>query len=344
MKRLALVLALLALLLASACVKVEVDLGDLGAVDETPPVETTPIPTPTPTPTPTPVPTITPPGWPAATPTPTPMSGPIEIIDDLGRTVIIEETPRRVISLAPSIAESLFALGLGEKVVGVTEHCDYPPQALDKPKVGSYFSTSLEVIIALNPDIVFSDGHDPVCDQLERLVPLVVLQPQDILGIYHDISLVGRIMDRQAEAERLIDEMQSRIALIVSETAAVGKPTVFYEIDATDPQKPWTTGKGSFIDDLITLAGGRNMVEEEEAYLQISLEVLVDADPDIIILGDYPWVSPEAVKERPGWGGLSAVKNEKIYPIDVDLVSRPGPRIVDGLEEMAKIIHPELFP
>lgn len=274
-------------------------------------------------------------------------TGPGTITDDLGRTVNIEETPERIVSLAPSITEILFALDLGDKVVGVTAHCDYPAEALDKPKVGGYFMTSLEAIIAQNPDIVFSDGHDPVGAQLEGLeVTMVVLQPKDIAGIFGDIELVGEITGKEEEAEELINEMKVRIADVTLKTAAISeRPTVFYEIDAADLNKPWTVGPGSFIDTLITLAGGENIVKVSQAYLQISLEEIVASDPEIIILGDYPFVAPEDVISRPGaWQELTAVENEVIYFINPDLTSRPGPRIVVGLEEIAKIIHPELFP
>jgi len=278
----------------------------------------------------------------------TPPPGPGEITDDLGRTVSIEHIPQRIVSLAPSITEILFALGLGDKVVGVTSHCDYPEAALAKPKVGGYFTTSLEAIIAQNPDIVFSDGHDPVCARLEGLgVTMVVLQPQDIAGIFRDIELVGQITGKEAEAEELIDEMKSRIGAVAARTAGAERPTVFYEIDASGMalNNPWTAGRGSFIDALITLAGGENIVKVSDPWLQFSLEVIVAYDPDIIILGDYPWVSPQDVMARPGaWQGLTAVRNGDIYPINPDLTSRCGPRIVDGLEAMARIIHPELFP
>lgn len=273
----------------------------------------------------------------------------MEITDDLDRTLVIEEAPQRIVSLAPSITEILFALDLGYKVVGVTDACDYPPEALAKPKVGGYFMTSLEAIVAQDPDLVLSDGHDPVGAQLESLgVTMVVLQPQDFAGIFRDIELVGEITGKETEAERLTDEMRAHMVTICAKTAsATEKPTVFYELDAYGGAltAPWTAGRGSFIDTLITLAGGENIVTEEQAWLQISLEYIVDCDPDMIILGDYPWVSPEDVMARPeAWQELTAVKNKAIYPINVDLVSRPGPRIVDGLEEMAKIIHPELFP
>ena len=274
-------------------------------------------------------------------------TGPGTITDDLGRTVNIEETPQRIVSLVPGITEILFALDLGDKVVGVTAHCNYPAEALDKPKVGGYFMTSLEAIIAQDPDIVFSDGHDPVGAQLEELeVTMVVLQPKDIAGIFQDIELVGEITGKEEEAEELINEMKVRIADVTLKTAAISeRPTVFYIIDATDPSKPWTVGPGSFIDSLIALAGGENIVKVSQAYLQISLEEVVASDPELIIgttshgtafLPDFGNLSV--------WKEMSAVKEGEIYLIEDDLVSRFGPRIVEGLEEMAKIIHPELFP
>jgi len=229
-------------------------------------------------------------------------------------------------------------------VVGVTDFCDYPEEALDKPKVGGYYSTSLEVIIAQNPDIVFSDGHDPVCEQLDTLgETMVVLQPKDIAGIFRDIELVGQITGK--EAEELVAEMARRIGVVAATTAGAKRPTVFYVVDATDPSKPWTAGPGSFIDALITLAGGENIVDVSQAYLQISLEEVVASDPEIIIgpakhgtafIPDFGNLSV--------WKEMSAVKEGEIYLTEADLVSRPGPRIVEGLEEIAKIIHPELFP
>ena len=271
------------------------------------------------------------------------------LVDDLGRPVTIDEVPQRIVSLAPSITETLFALGLGDRVVGVTEHCDYPAEAQDKPSVGGYFTTSLEAIVAQEPDVVFTDGHDPVGAQLEALgITLVVLQPQDIAGVLSDIMLVGQVTGTEREADELINELKVRIAVVAVRTAAVSeRPTVFYEIDASGEaeNKPWTVGPGSFIDTMITLAGGENIVAVSQAYLQISLEEIVDADPDMVILGDYPWIQPDDVAARPGaWQVLSAVEGGAVYAIDPDLTSRPGPRIVDGLEEMARIIHPELFP
>lgn len=270
----------------------------------------------------------------------------LEITDDLGRTVTIAETPQRIVSLAPSITEILFALELGDKVVGVTNRCNYPAEALDKPKAGDYFSTSLEAIVAQDPDIVFSDGHDPVGAQLEELeITMVVLQPQDIAGILGNIELVGEISSKEVEAEELVAEMEMRIGAVAAETAGAEKPTVFYVIDATNPATPWTAGPGSFIDALINLAGGENMVKVSKAYYQISLEEVVASDPDIIIgTTSHGTAFVPDFANLFGWKEMGAVKKGEIYLVEDDLVSRPGPRIVEGLEEIANIIHPELFP
>lgn len=295
---------------------------------------------------PTPVPTATPTPTPMPTPTATPQ--PKEIIDDLGRSVVIEGIPQRIVSLAPSNTEILFALGLGDRVVGVTDHCDYPEEAQDLPTVGGYYTTNLEAIIALDPDVVFTDGHDPVGSHLDQLgVTMVVLQPPDIAGIFDDIELVGEITGTEEEAEELVDDMHEHmvdICTIVAVSSYV--PSVFYEVDATNPAAPWTAGSGTFIDTLITLAAGVNIASASgiQGWAPIIFEEIIAADPDMIVLGDHPWVSPEDVMTREGWEGLSAVQSEAIYPIDVDIVSRPGPRIFDGLEAIAEILHPELFP
>ncbi|MCX5990997.1 MAG: ABC transporter substrate-binding protein [Chloroflexi bacterium] len=272
----------------------------------------------------------------------------ITAVDDASRTVYIEQTPQRVVSLSPSITEILFAIGLGDKVVGITEHCDYPEAAKAKPKVGGYFTTSLEDILDKDPDLILTDGYDPVMQQIEGLgIPMLVLQPEDIDGIFKDIDLVGKVMNKEEEAARLVDSLQQRLDKVAEiKASATSSPTVFYEIDATDPTKPWTAGPGSFADILISLAGGSNIVTESGSWLQLSLEKLLSANPDIIILGDYPYVTPEQVEERSGvWQDLTAVNLGKVYAVsDPSLTSRPGPRIIDGLEEIARMIHPELFP
>ena len=275
-------------------------------------------------------------------------ASPFTVTDDLGRQVNIEKTPECVVSLAPSITEILFALDLGDKVVGVTEACDYPDEAKEIPKVAGYFSTNLEAIVDKDPDVVFADGYDPVEQQIEEQgIPLVVLKPADIQGIFRNIELIGDLMNEERKAAKLVDDLQQRLDTVVARTtAAATKPTVFFEIGASDETKPWTVGPDSFIDPLISLAGGQNIVSEGGDYLQINLEKLLSADPDLIILSDDPYVAPEQVMARTGvWQELPAVKQHKVYAVSSQsLTSRPGPRIIDGLEELAKIIHPELFP
>ncbi len=280
--------------------------------------------------------------------------GPITVIDDLDRTVTVEEIPQRIVSLSPSNTEILFALDLGDKVVGVTDFCDYPEELLAKIDAGEiqrvgapWPSFSLETIVSLDPDLAFAVGEtvpDYVND-LEGLgIPVVILQPHDIDDILQDIELVGEITGKETEAEELIDGMEAHMVSTCTITASANTtPTVFYELDAFNPLLPWTAGSGTFVDILITLAAGENIASAVEGWTTFSLEDLITSDPDMIILGDYPWVSPEDVMAREGWGTLRAVQNGSIYPINVDLVSRPGPRIFDGLEELAKIIHPELF-
>ena len=279
---------------------------------------------------------------------------PITITDDLDRTVTVSKIPQRIVSLSPSNTEILFALDLGDKVVGVTDFCDYPEALLAKIDAGKikrvgapWPSFSLETIVSLDPDLVFAVGEtvpDYVND-LEGLgIPVVILQPHDVDDILQDIELVGEITGKENEAAELIDDMEAHMVSTCTITSSANTtPTVFYELDAFNPALPWTAGSGTFVDILITLAAGENIASAVEGWTTFSLEDLISSDPDMIILGDYPWVSPEDVMAREGWGTLRAIQNGSIYPINVDLVSRAGPRIFDGLEELAKIIHPELF-
>ncbi len=273
---------------------------------------------------------------------------PGSITDDLGRIVTIDEIPQRILSLAPSCTEILFALDLGDRVVGVTDYCDYPEEAKAKPKVGAPFpGFSMETIVDLDPDLVLSIAGT-IVGQLENLgLTVVVLQPKDIGDVLRDIALVGGITHKGEKAKTLIDEMEERLAAIVIETAmATERPTVFYEVDASlNENKPYTVGFGTFQDDLITLAGGRNIASGRSGWYEMSIEEILNANPGLIILEDYQYgATPEVVANRSAWKGLTAVKEGRIYPIiDSNLTCRPGPRIVDGLEEIARIIHPELF-
>jgi iron complex transport system substrate-binding protein len=279
----------------------------------------------------------------------------LEITDDHGRMITIADTPERVISLAPSATEILFALGVGDKVVGVTDYCDYPEELLDKietgivQKVGAPFpGFNLETIVDLEPDVVFAIGAtvpDYVYDLDELGIPAIVLNAEDIDGIFHDIELVGEVSGKEEEAEALVaglgDDMDETVSKV---SAASVVRAVFYGVDVSDPALLWTAGNGTFIDALINLAGGVNIAGDLEGWPTYNLEDLVDTNPDVIVLGGANWgVSAEEVASRPVWQDLDAVKNQRIYAIDDTTLVRPGPRIAEGLELLATLIHPELF-
>ena len=270
--------------------------------------------------------------------------------DDIGRTVTIQGIPQRIVSLAPSDTEILFALGLGSEVVGTDDDSDYPAAATTLPHVGSgYPSFSIETIVSLKPDLVIGFGYTApsYVSQLESLgIPVVVLAPKDVSGVISDITLVGKITGATAAAETLTSSMQNSLNTIEAKLNGVTDPRVLWEFDGTDPGNPWVAGPGSFNDALITLAGGQDVgASGPSSSWQMSTEDIVKADPQIIILDDYQFgVTVASVEQRPGWSGITAVKNEAIYPItDSDLTDRPGPRVIDGLQLLVQIIHPELF-
>jgi iron complex transport system substrate-binding protein len=271
--------------------------------------------------------------------------------DDTGRGVTIDEIPQRIVSFGPSITEILFALGLGERVVGVSDFSDYPEEAKSKPSVGSAYSPSIEKLVELEPDLVFTLEHEQLNSELEALgIKFLILDPDDIDGIFSNIELVGAVTGTGDEATELIDSMEDTIDYVLAQVEGAPAVSVFFIVDATDMTLPWTSGPGSFIDALITMAGGENIASEApnaDAWMTLSIEYIVGSDPEVIIIqtmtGGIPTVSIEALEEHPIWGEMTAVIQGNVFLIDGDLVSRPGPRIVQGLEELARIIHPELF-
>lgn len=276
-------------------------------------------------------------------------SGPGTITDDAGRQVHIDSAPTRIISHVPSITETLFALGLGDKLVADSDYCDYPEAAKTKPKIGGYFTPNIEEIVAMKPDLVLTDGHVPeLITKLDSLgIPIAVIDPTDINGVLSDIELLGNVTGSQKEAAEITSDMKKRIDAVVNTVGNASRPRVFYVFDATDSTKPWTAGPGSFVDALISLAGGVNVADSaSDPWIQFNMEELVNSNPDIILVDSSHGtaaISPDQIKKLPGWQGLTAVKENQIYIIDGDLVNRSGPRIIDGLEEMARILHPDLF-
>jgi len=272
---------------------------------------------------------------------------PLTITDDLDREVTITKQPERIISLSPANTEILFALDLGEKVVGITDVCNYPSQTEKKEKIGGYSNPNLEKIIELEPDLILASHGNPakLINQLEELNYTVVgLNPKNIDDIISSITMVGKITGKDEEATMLTEEMKGRIEAVLSETSSLvesDRPRILYVVW----YKPlWTAGSGTFIDELIQKAGGINIAGDIAGWPQISLETVLEKNPQVVIVGEgHPGGLVETVKKEGTLWITDAFKYNQIYIIDADIVSRTGPRIVDALEEMARIIHPEIF-
>ncbi|MGE5139159.1 MAG: ABC transporter substrate-binding protein [Rudaea sp.] len=280
-----------------------------------------------------------------------PATAGVTLKDDAGRQVTIAKPPERIISLAPSTTEIVFALGAGQRVIAVDAFSDYPEQAKSLPKVTQGANYNYEQIVSLKPDLVLAAGitSPEVIKKLEdlKLTVLVVGAPsQSFASAESDIELAGKALGAEQLAGQVTQDMEKKIADVKTAVAnAKDKPKVYWELDATDPSKPYAPGTGSFLDDLISLAGGENVTASAgQAYSQVNAEEIIKANPDVIILSDAAYgTTPDSVKSRPGWNVIKAVQNDRVLPIDDNLVSRPGPRLADGLEAAARLIHPELF-
>ena len=270
--------------------------------------------------------------------------------DGLGRELKLDGPAQRVLSMAPSNTEILFAIGAGSQVAGRDSLSDYPEAAKTVTDIGSTFEAlNTESIVSLKPDLVLAaEINTP--EQVKQLEDLgltvyYLKNPVTLEEMYDNLAIVAQLTGHEDEATALIESLKARVAAVDEKIAPLSsRPGVFYELDATDPAKPYTAGNGTFITLLIDRAGGYNIASDIDGYPQLSLEQVVTADPAFIILGDARYgVSPESIAQRPGWENLSAVKNGNVVPFNDDLASRPGPRLVDALEELAKILRPELF-
>lgn len=263
----------------------------------------------------------------------------------------LEAPAQRVVSLAPSNTEILFAIGAGDKVVGRDEFSDYPAEALDLPSIGgSYGDVNSEAIAALEPDLILA-AEINTADQVQALEDLGLTvfwlgNPTTLEEMYDNLRIVAQLTGQESQAEMLINDLVERVEAVDDALSGITEtPNVFYEIDGSDPGAPWTSGAGTFIHALIARAKGNNIGSVLEGeFAQISVEELIIQNPDIILLGDAAFgVTPDSVAARAGWEGLAAVQNGQVFPFDDNLVSRPGPRLVDGFETLAILLHPEAF-
>ncbi|MEA4909529.1 MAG: cobalamin-binding protein [Chloroflexi bacterium] len=274
----------------------------------------------------------------------------IHVTDGLDRTVDLAGPAQKIVSIAPSNTEILFAIGAGEQVIGRDDLSDYPAEATGLPSIGgSLGDINLEEITHLQPDLVLAaEINTP--EQVKALEDLGLVvyslsNPTTLEELYANLEKVGQLTGREKEAADLSAALQARVAAVDQALEGVeDRPLVFYELDSTDPAKPWTAGAGTFIDQLIQRAGGENVTGgQTDPWFQLSQEQLILDNPEVILLGDAAYgVTYEQVAARPGWDAIQAVQTGQVFPFDDDLTSRPGPRLVDGLVQLAKLFHPDL--
>jgi iron complex transport system substrate-binding protein len=275
----------------------------------------------------------------------------VVITDQMGRTVTLSTTnPQRIVSLSPSTTEILFALGLNDRIAGVTDYCNYPPEAKEKPSVGDYTAPNMEQLIALNPDLIIAtEEHeaDVIPQLVSKGLTVIGIKSGSVSGVFDSIVIIGNATGKTKEANDLVKDMKERIQRVTDKTENLpdsAKPKVFYII-WSDPL--WTVGSNTFHDELIAMAGGVNITHDLSGYVDISLETIIQDNPDIIIAGvgmgdgeDAPFTY---AKTEPRLADTIARQKGQVYSVNMDIVSRPGPRLVDALEELLAIIHPELL-
>ena len=291
---------------------------------------------------------------PSASPSAEPAAYPVTLTDDVGRQLELESEPERIVSLAPSNTEIVCALDACDQLVGVTDFDDYPASVADVDKVVIQASVDVELVVAAEPDLVLAAGNEltpsAVIGQLEELgLPVLVLYPETLDEVYADIRLIGTALDRGPEADALVAGMESRVAEVTAAVDGADRPLTLYEVFYAEGST-FTAGDGSFLASLLDLAGAEPLTGD--ALGSIDNEELVAADPQLILLGaaSYdpslgdPATALQTVRDRPGWSELRAVLDDAVVPYLDDIVTtRPGPRIVDGLEALARAIHPDRF-
>ncbi|NHN29270.1 ABC transporter substrate-binding protein [Paenibacillus sp. S3N08] len=274
---------------------------------------------------------------------------PLKVKDATGKEFIFDKAPSRIISVSPSETEMLFALELGDRIVGVSDFCDYPAEALKKPKMGSIVKPNEESLLAANADVVVAgiSMKTPAVEQLRSLkVNVFKVEPKTIDDVLASLLMFGQIFDKQEQAEKVVAEMKAdrqKVADAVKGLLPEQKKRVLLEFSPG-----WSVGKGEFMDELITSAGGINIYGDSTSYSQLNEEMVIAANPQVII---YPnnliddkskKTIDQIIKERSGWGAIDAVKNNRVVGVNNDWISRPGPRMTKGLVDIAKGIYPEL--
>ncbi len=272
---------------------------------------------------------------------------PLTVVDDMNRTVVIEKEPERIVALSPSTVEILYYLGVFDRVVGVTDYSDYPPEVSEKERVGGYWAPDPEKIVNLTPDLVIGVNTpaqiNDVLPVMESAgIPMLILDPRNIEDIYADILLVGKVVNTTDRAEGVVADMKQKIEGVEKALEGVNATKVFY-IVWNDPLM--TTGPDTWISEVIEIAGGINIFNDATtSWPTVDLEMVIEKNPDVIVLSEHCGLTPQDIYTNESWSTINAVKNGSVlvFP-DENLLVRPGPRIADGVVEMAKMLHPEAF-
>ncbi|NBI30239.1 helical backbone metal receptor [Chengkuizengella marina] len=267
---------------------------------------------------------------------------PLTVTDASGNEITFEEKPERIVSLAPSVTEILFALGLDENIVGVTEFDDFPEEATTKPKIGGILDGNTEAILAAEPDLVIGglSLNEAIITGLAQLdIQVFTIEPNSIDEVMEGIQLLGLITDANDAAETVVSQMadeKQQVVEAVSGISEADKKKVYLEFS-----EGWTVGSGEFMNELIELSGGINVAADQVGWLQISEEKIIEDNPDVIIYTTKYMDLKPVITERSGWSEITAIKEDHLIGVNDDLISRPGPRITQGLLEIAKGIYPE---
>ena len=267
---------------------------------------------------------------------------PQSVTDASGTAIVIEAEPQRVVSLAPNETEILYAIGASDQIVGLDDNSNYPAEVAEKPRVGG-MDVNIEAVAGLNPDLVIANAGmtDAATEALRALgVVVYVSQPTTLDETIAHIEQVGTLVNKQAEAKAVADKMRADKQAVVEKVKAAGAKRVYLEFSAG-----WSVGKGEFLDEIVTLAGGVNVAGDQQGWFAIDPERILTSNPEVIIYPDYAGDSsiPDAITSRPGWDQIDAVKNNRVFAVTNDPLVRVGPRLTDGLLEVAKAIHPELY-
>jgi iron complex transport system substrate-binding protein len=263
------------------------------------------------------------------------------LTDDLGRSVTVPDHPHRLICLMPSVVDDVYALGAGADIIAVTDYTKYPPAAKTKPTIGLPLSPSLETIVSLHPDLVLASAdlnRSETTNQLERLqIPVFTVTTHGIDGIYESITSIGRALNREQDAAKLVAGLRERAAAVRRRVA--GKPVINVLMPIWyDPIV--TIGKTAYMTDMIEIAGGHSVTSDiGEEWPEVSLEAVLARAPEALLLVRGSKMSVEAIRTRPGWLTMPAVKNNRIYYVD-DRIESPSPVAFDALEDLAKQFHP----